>query len=71
MAKHKKKEKRGNDNGLVEIRIIGVPKSVHDQLMNISIHENGHNKLSSLLRPHLRKIVESYPEEKRLPPRDY
>jgi hypothetical protein len=52
-----------------EIRITGVPADIHSQLHNIAKNE-GHNNLSAILRPHLRKIVESYPEKMRNPPRE-
>lgn len=48
-----------------EIRIAGVSEKVHFELTNIA--ENLGIYLTDLLKPHLRKIAESYPEEMRKP----
>jgi hypothetical protein len=51
-----------------ELRITGVPEEILDQLHNIAKNEG--NNLSAILKPHLRKIVESYPERMRRPPQN-
>ena len=69
MRKGKTTKEYQKEGRLPEIRIYGVPAPIHEQLRNIAKNE-GANDLSALLKPHLRKIVESYPERMRLPPRD-
>lgn len=48
-----------------EIRIKSVRPQIHEQLINIS--KNSGVSLSSLLKSHLPRIVESYPEKMKQP----
>lgn len=48
-----------------EIRIKSVREDVHTDLINIA--KNSGVSLSSLLKPHLQKIVETYPERMKQP----
>ena len=51
------------------IVIESVPGNLKEELINIADHLG--NDLSSFLKPHLRKIIESYPAEYRLPFKDF
>lgn len=52
-----------------EVRITQVSPTLHGELINIS--KNLGERLTTLLKPELRKFVESYPEKMRKPPLDY
>ena len=55
------------NNKQTELRITGIsPKTLND--INNIAHNSGVT-ISNLLRPHIPKIVESYPEGMRMPPR--
>ncbi len=54
-----------NTSKLHEIRIVQVPDKIHTQLNNIKEHLG--MSLTSIIKPHLAKIIESYPEEYRRP----
>jgi hypothetical protein len=52
-----------------ELRIYGVAEVVHDSLINIS--DNIGISFSDFMKPHLRKIMEEYPEHMKKPkPKD-
>lgn len=48
-----------------ELRIYGVSVKIHEEINNIA--DNLGNTFSDFMKPHLRKIVESYPEDMRKP----
>lgn len=60
-------KKEYNSWELPEVRI-RIGEKLHEQLNNIS--DNTGESLSSLVRPKLREIVESYPEEMKRPKKD-
>jgi hypothetical protein len=63
----KRQVKDFKEKGLTpELRITGVPEEILEQLHNIAKNEG--NNLSAILKPHLRKIVESYSDRMRRPP---
>lgn len=44
---------------------LSVTKTLHEELHNIADHEG--DTLANFLRPHLRKIADSYPPQTKLP----
>lgn len=48
-----------------KLTIYGVSEKIHEEINNIS--ENLGQTFTDFMKPHLRKIVESYPEEMRKP----
>lgn len=58
-------EKNIQNDDRPEIRIRGVGKPVHEDLINIS--KNVGVNLSDLLKPHLQKIADSYPDKYKRP----
>lgn len=59
-------DSQSQKKNLPEIRITGVSPEVHRDLINISKNESVN--LSDLLKPHLRKIRDTYPESMRKKP---
>jgi hypothetical protein len=60
-------KKSGQEQDETEIRIRTVPKDIREDLTNIA--KNKGISLSTMLKPELRKIRDSYPNEMRKPPR--
>lgn len=63
------KRKEIDPNKPSEVRIYGVAPSIHNELVNISDHIG--IDLSSMLKPKLREIRDSYPAHMRIPPPKY
>lgn len=53
---------------LQEIRITGVSPKLHSEIKNIAKYDDV--TISQLLKPHLRRLVESYPKHARIPEED-
>lgn len=65
MTKEKSAEEKYQPNRKPELRIQGVSNKTKQEIKNIADNEG--IGLSEFMRPHLRKIIDSYPEEKRKP----
>jgi hypothetical protein len=69
MQRRKSRKENEVSGSLPELRIYGVANIIYDQISNIAA--NSGVGMSALLKPHLRKIIDSYPEHmRRTPPID-
>jgi hypothetical protein len=69
MAKKKSDDEKYQPNRKPELRIQGVSNKTKEEIQNIADNEG--IGLSEFMRPHLRKIIDSYPEHKRKPKPDF